>query len=72
MLRARKIVIVNKKVNLPIHYRFNIKDPVRCVKGENLPDAFVLSKYTIKDVNYYKVGNSNTTRICKELELIMR
>jgi len=68
-----KKVVSNVKNVVINNYKFHVNDPVLCtVKGSNIKNAIVLSKYKVSGDNFYKIGNEEITRICKEKELIHR
>ena len=65
---GKKVVTTKYEIN----YKFHINDPVKIVKGTNINNSIIKSRYNVSGVNHYKVGNSTETRICKETELINR
>lgn len=70
MLAKRKIISNSKFVNN--FYKFHKNDTVKITTSKHIKDAVIKGRYSIKGVNYYKVGNSINTIICKEIELIHR
>lgn len=70
MFAKRIVSEINKKE--PIHYRFNINDPVLCTKDHNIKNAKILSRSNVNGENFYKIGNESDTKMCKERELIHR
>lgn len=67
-----KKVISNVKNVVVNNYRFHVNDLVLCTTKGSIKDTIVLSKYKVGNDNYYKIGNKETTQICKEKELIHR
>lgn len=70
--------MLGKKINTPVNniikvnYRFNINETVFCTVKNNIKDAVIISRYTISGENFYKIGNKEETKICKESQLIHR
>ena len=60
------------KSTIPIHYKFNINDPVLCTIKNEIKDTFILSRYVVNGDNYYKIGNSTNIKTFKESALIHR
>ena len=69
---AKKITpkIPQKNIN---HYKFHINDPVLCViKDSTIKNTTILSRNTINGDNFYKIGDNQNFRVCKEKDLINR
>jgi len=68
---VKKVIAESKKITNK--YRFNINDPVLCViKNCGITNAIILSRNRINDEIFYKIGNKESNRVCKERELIHR
>ena len=63
---------INDSVSKIIKYKFNINDPVFYTGKNDIKNATILSRFTIKYEIYYKIGNSVNKKMCKETELIHR
>jgi len=68
---ARKAVVVKLDKKEPIRYKFNVNDPVLCIK-DSIKNAKILSRSNVNGENFYKIGNESDTKMCKEKELLMR
>ena len=66
---GKRIYIKTTKNTIDTKYKFNINDVVFCVK-DNVKNAKVLTRYSIKNEKFYKISNDNVTKIYKESDLI--
>lgn len=69
IFKNKRVVSGERKIT---KYKFHKNDPVRIVSGVNIVNAEIKSRYNVSGINYYKVGNTNNTRVCKENQLINR